>query len=763
MRPPGENTVLELDIRDWTVEAATDRVRELLHDLRWRRGAVRMVVIDDASGLADHESVYQAIQAGPNTHLVCVAIGAPADRPAGVALRTTQLLNNQTTATLWIGDPEGQSWPRELTPGHRAPLPSAPPEALRELREILHMSEVFDEVLRIVDGLPFRVASPGHLIAAGQVGPLQLAAAQLASVHQIAGDRSGAHRPGPERPAVDYWPLITTEQRHDADPTRLRADKPLRTMQQAADELLRTGRNEVVAVDGPVGPRWFEPPTPVLDDAQRAGRQLAEFYHAVRDLFGRIDEPKNQRGVRNGLSEAARDRLSEAGINMRELAGAGHREIAARWKDALTERFHDGMPLRDMAQLSKDLSDHATTAGSRGRLADLDAACPGELLDRLTDPPRLPWRVVNPWVLAVVTVCGLLAALAPFGLVIGSAVALVWSVVVFATTLHRPTIGDRPIRFDPDVLTHLGAAMLGVGTGASISGTQYVPVPVGWAALVIAVAGLVLTLKNWWSWATRRWGLEEALLRGQRANEDVLTLLCQVAVTEWVAGEPRDFLARGAYAIAEALDDVAGALAAWVPATRPDAPIGDRTPASDELQRLITADVRHVVDKALDESWRTLAASTSGEFADDAGRRTRNLLDDYSMHLEHVGIDEPFQPDQDDVRAARTDLVRRLWQQSSEINWLMYEAGADSAMVQLCGPEDLPLLDGSRERFGLIRFAPRAARESVTAACPVGRPDIHITWTGAAHIAGVLRLVPLGSRTVTGGWSSNAQETDVYQ
>jgi len=752
------NAVVELDIRDESAADAEDRAAEVLRDFRWRRGSGRVVVIDNALSLADHESIYQTIQANHGSNLLCVAVGAPASRAAGIALRTTQLLNNQTTATLWVGDPDGVSWPTDAVPGNGAPLTTSPAETLRSLREILRMPEVFDQVIRIADRLPYRVASPGHLVAAGQVGPVQLAAAQLASVNQVAGrDGSSARPEDPDAPVTDYWTLITTEPpADDVDSTRLRRESPLGAVQHEAGTLLREARTEADAVDGPFGPRLTMPPSPALDRTIAAGAKLAEFVGGVRDLFGRVD-------VREGLSHAARDRLTHAGIDMRPLDGATNRDIATRLRERVLAGLRQGMSLRDSAERARDLAEHAAPAGSRGRLSELDAACPAALLARLADPPLFPWSLLTPWVLSAVTICGLLAGLTPIGLIAGIVVALGWAAVVFAAETRRPTVGERPIRFEPLVLTHFGAATVGAAAGIGIAGALPLPLWLGWLCLLGPVAGLPLTLRKWWWRATDAWGLAALLDAGKQAHADVFRLLCRVVVAEWVAADARRFVARGAFELAAALDAVGGALGEWLPAMRPGGPVEGRTSAGEQLQNLITEDIRHVVGVALDGSWRALEAGTFDDIADGVRERAHALLDEYSRHLENVGIDQPFQPDSGTPAAPRTQLVRTLWQQSTEINWLMYDACADSPMVQLCGPEDVFLLDGAREHCGLIRFAPRAARESVTAARPLGQSDADITWTGAGHIAGVLRLVPLRSTTVESGWTASERETDVYQ
>jgi hypothetical protein len=285
------------------------------------------------------------------------------------------------------------------------------------------------------------------------------------------------------------------------------------------------------------------------------------------------------------------------------------------------------------------------------------------------------------------------------------------------------------------------------------------PAPVGWSCVAVAVVALPLTMRFWWSRATLNWGLAELLSLAQQANTDIVQLLSRVAVREWVANDARRFVSHGAFEIGIALDAVAEALGEWLPPTRTGGPANSHSAVGEELQRLVTEDIRHVVTTALQRSWRALEAGTFDEVTDGVREHAVNLLNDYSLHLENVGIDEPFQPDGVVPAASRGQLVRKLWQESSDINWLMYDAGADSPMLQLCAPEDVFLLDGERDNFGLIRFAPRAARGSVTASRPAGYPNADITWTGASHVAGVLRLVPLRGKAVDISWPAT-KETD---
>jgi hypothetical protein len=93
--------------------------------------------------------------------------------------------------------------------------------------------------------------------------------------------------------------------------------------------------------------------------------------------------------------------------------------------------------------------------------------------------------------------------------------------------------------------------------------------------------------------------------------------------------------------------------------------------------------------------------------------------------------------------AMTPDLTATVHEAIARAAKTMSTGPEDEAFLQLTGPEELALLDGTIHFARLVAFAPSAAREQLARALPDGTTLRQVAWTAAGETAGLIRLVPL--------------------
>jgi hypothetical protein len=750
-RQQGE-AVLLLDLRDSPGEAGELRLFDILHNQRWLNSR-RFLVVDEATALVDHYSIYQAMQASRmQRKVLCVAVGAPVSRSRGEAVKTPQVLNNDTSMTLWVGDLDGVSWPGELSflaqhDGWRGPVR----QSLRTLLDVLMLPEVFDSVIEMSGELPGRIASPGQLVMAGQVGLDDLHRAQLAAVETVVGrpDANTGGRAGLD----DYRAVIGLAEPVQED--RLREGAALDRVHRRCVEQCKRARESVDGLVGPLGPTVTDRSGRVWAQVQDAGAGLDSFRESVGRLFRRIDG-------RTGLDQARRDDIEQSGLDIHELPDTDQASITERLREQCTAGLDRGRSLTALAGWLRDIADQATPVGSAARLDRLTAACPDRLVDRLCNPPRFPWRADSWVVLLAVILLSMLAGLGPFGLATGPALVIAWVAAVGHAAARQPAPDRSGLRNAARLALplHLFAAAGGCVAGALMSRALGADVPAlaGLLAAGAAAIGLAAVMRFWWVQAVRQWQAALAVRQAMLAANALRRELCEVAVDEWILSDARRFTADAALAVSSAIRDVAASLRE---STQPG-PAGDATSRITavglDLQRVIDADVVDLVRYALNPCWKRLAVGAVDDIRAGLRDRLDDLLTGYRMHLEARGVDEtPFFG----TRSADRDaLAKTLWEEAPVVDHLLNDLPPTGPMTQLCTADDLSLLNLATDRMRLVRFAPRAARSAVASHRAGGSAAANVIWTSSGHVAGALRLVPLRDDAFTLAWPADVENQD---
>ena len=757
-----DDAVLLVDLRDTPTEVGELRLFDILHNHR-RLDSGRVLAVDDATALVDHYSIYQAMQRSRlGRKVVCVAVGSPASRAESEAIRATPVLNNDTALTLWVGDMDGVGWPNE--PAHPTSMSGGRPQLgkseLRALLDVLLLPEVFDAVVGMSESMPGRMASPGQLVLAGQVGLDDLTRAMVTAVAAVAG------RPDHERPAAvagleGYLSVIGTPGTEQSDVRRLRENSPMDVLHRRCVEQGRRAARSVGGLVGPLGPTFADHSTTVVAELREAGESLAEFRRSAEELFTSIDG-------RTGIDQARRDDLDQSGIVMDEPPDTDRLSITDQLQQQIVAGLDRGRSLATLAAWLRGLADQAVPAGSAGQLPLLRTACPDDLVRRLQRPPAFPWRSESWRVLTVAAVCCLLAGLGPLGPVTGPVLAIAWVAAVALAVARAPLAAGEPIPVDARrraLLTHLLAAGGGCALGLLLPPAVGLTVPtwLGGLAAAAAAAALAVVLRSWWVEAVLAWRTAIRAHQAAPAADAVRTELCRVAVEEWVLSNARRFTADAALAVSGAIDEVADALiesthrpnTAERPPPRPSA-------VGMDLQRVVNTDLADLAKKALSSCWTRLGTGAVDDVRAGLRDNLEGLLDGYHLHLESRGIGEqPVFADATRQSDARAVLTRTLWQESPQINHLLHELTPTGRMVQLCSADDLPLLDLDTDHIRLIRFAPRAAQAVVTSARRTGPVLPEVVWTASGHLAGALRLVPLRDHAMTLMWPTDLETQDL--
>ncbi|MFF2567403.1 hypothetical protein [Streptomyces sp. NPDC058084] len=504
-------------------------------------GERRFLVVDDADRLVGHQLLHERLSSYGPAHVVCLAVGAPGER----TLRRTLTLRPPAAGVLWLLD------------GFQEPGA----DALRPLVEVLAAPEVFDAVLRALGRVAGGVAVPSVRVLEHDLSDEARARAWRQAVEALSG---------PDVPAAGSVGKVPGElallldesvprslSAHDWLPAGGRAGGRLRACEDALEDAL----DGHARVRGPAGlltraGRDADLPGTV----ERLALELRGFRGAVADAFtvaGATRPSAEERGL-----------LGDRGIRLpempREITRTG---IVPALRDHTHELIAGRLPLRSVAARLAALAARTAPAGSAARLAELDAVCGPERLDRLgAQQPFLAGG--SPSGAALVTgVLALLAGLWPgAGWVLGPATGLLAAVLALLMLRRRPNRSPDG-RLDGGARSGWGARLFGglVGGFAGAGAGQALGLPpwVTATALALAVAAVVLLALRDWNRAVDDWWDRVDPEDAGRALKEVHTLVVTTAVHDWLFADVRHHCSDGAGAVARLLRGLAATAEAY--------------------------------------------------------------------------------------------------------------------------------------------------------------------------------------------------------
>lgn len=683
-QPVGLNAappVAELDLRATDPDRAEKLAADLLTGPRARAG--RILVLDDAE-LLRHTEILALLRRSPLVSgLVCVAVGRPADGARTLTV-PGPLLHGQDCGLLWAPDPEGHDW----RPGGTVVVPrrDGPEAGLHRLREVLRLPEVFDRAAELAAGVPGGVSIPGLRLA--DLGPerTEFRAALLDTLTRM-------REPGPA-PAPS-----TAAQTPRETPPALRDGSPLKEAEERAERTvaaaLRASRPLSLAWRPRLATERYAELAAALEDLHTRWRRLADEVPADA-----VPLPHQERLLR-------RD-----GVAPPPAIPAGPRPDLNGY---VAECLANGATLPGLLNGLRDLEGRRRGV-RQDRTAELDRACPPELLDRLRGSGRQPSP--EPWLPAAGLAAAALCGLGDLGPAAGFVLALLWTVLVVATVLRCP--GERPPDW-PSAVTANGFAALAGATAAALVG----PLPPGWAAPVAGAALAVAAIGWAWRSRCRRWATVAGLDDATEALGGLRSAGARLAGGWWSAVRREREIADLIRAQA-AVDGVRAAFEAYTaePHLRAAGGVPVGAQAETVRERLID-----LIRTALEPEWTALSGDP-GTHRERTQEAAAGLLAGWERHVDEHGTLEP------PPFAAAPDVPLPADRALAIRDDVTYPA--DGVMCQLLGSDDLPLAAIEGTAPVAARFAPRAARHVLEPRCPADT-----VWVRSSRHAGVLRLVPV--------------------
>lgn len=502
------------------------------------RGKRRFLVLDDADRLVAHQLLHERLSSHGPAQIVCVAVAASGQR----TLSRSLTLRPPGAGVLWLLDGSDDA-------------------ALRPLVDVVSTPEVFDAVLRALEGVVRGVAVPSARVLEHDLTDEARARSWRQAVEGLAGPDVPAQAPTEAVPAELALLLDESVPRslsgHDWLPAHGRAGGLLRTCEEALDD----------AVEGHA---WVRGPAGLLTgsgrsldlpgDIERVAGALARFRTAVADAFAAAG------GTR--LTAEHRGHLRDRGIELpempREISRAG---IVPALRDHTHELIGRRLPLRSVAARLAALSARTAPAGSAARLARLDEICGSEEMNRLAAQHPFTAGGSRAVAAAVTAVLAFLAGLWP-----GAGWALGPAVGVLSAALAHLMLRRRPNRSPDGRLDGGGATgaaprllggLAGGAAGAGLGQLLGLPLWAGAATLLVAVAAVVtLALRDWTRAVDDWWSRVDPESVGRVLGE-IHALVVTTAVHDWLFADVRHHCSDGAGAVARLLRGLAATADAY--------------------------------------------------------------------------------------------------------------------------------------------------------------------------------------------------------
>ncbi|TDC18535.1 hypothetical protein E1265_25080 [Streptomyces sp. 8K308] len=769
-----------------------------------RQDARRLLVLDTAAALSDHQRLYEELLAS-GTPTLCVAVGTPDGPPVGTAagpvLRRPLPLRPPAAGVLWAP--------------HTACGGELPPDAaVHHLTELLAEPAVFDAVLGELAHIPGGVAVPALRVLERSLSEAARARAWRQALERLAGQPAGTAVPAgsdmgeelphalaalvgdgvPEHLGGHAWLVPGGE----VDARRRACGSALDDARDALEDVRRphTALRPAALRDADLPGRLS-----LVADALDACRTTAA--HALRD------------GDDGDFGPEQRARLHRRGIVLPDLPDApeaSREPVGPALRAHTVSLLGRGLSLRAAAGRLTVLARRSHPAGSAARLGRLDRICPTEFLTRLRSPAPFTvgsGRSVNAAQSAAVA-CA--AGLWPgAGWLLGPAAGLACAGLAALLLSRRPN-RSRDGRLDGGVVDHGGRLPGGLAGGlvGALAG-QLLGLP-GWlglAALLVAVVALVLLGRRWWTTAVDAWWDAMDVPRATAAAHGILGLLAEAAVRDWLLAAARAHCGNVAHAASAVLlglaaeadrhaarqprapdpgagedasrEEAAGDQDGWddwddwdatpggpdspgaapAPAREPDpgpgrdaklagpvAPPWLRRETGDGgpvLVETLVGDLTAGVTRLLTELWGGVEAAPAGVDDAPAVRDMTRLLDAESRLLAENPAVLPAFPRAGGPRPDVADLLG-LTTEAGDDRFERLDRRADVPDRPLCAVDHRWMLSGDPGAARRVRLVPpvrHGGDRDPSAGDWEAAPDRDPTWTTTGRFTGVVRLVPL--------------------
>lgn len=703
-------------------------------------GSGRLLVLDRTDLLPGHTEAYEELLTGGRVRwLVCVVCGPPvtaADDGRRILLRPGPLGPEREVATLWVGDGDGMEWGPQPSDLPRSRPGTTPGEhrGLQDLTDLLGREEVFDRVIAISRELSEAVAAPGLALtdpgsSTDTVTSALTRALQRFTAPAPAPDMSLSAGPNTGL-LVDllegtHRPSFGTD-----DPGR---GELARHEARARDEI--AGVRDLMAAASPLGAAHTSPAALLQEGLPRAGRALADYRARIEQLAARVHSLPDER-VQGEL-----DRWGVGGVPPSDEDVAEALDLVA---DRVEARLHQGTPPHGVIAWLDRAAEHIAPRAAPPALSRIRERVPDRLIAALESPAPPPLPGIASPLVAVAFLLPLAAAPigGVWGLVAGIALAVGW-VCALALGLHRadPAQDTFAVTGAHALLGFAGLAA-GLLLGTVVGLPDWLPPPL--AALVALIVGtLVAGLVLWASWSAliTRWTRESALDEAEAAVTDLTRLVDRMAREEWRTVTGRRRLADGTRAASAALRAISDHLAETARGLPPP------TTHPAELEAVISRDLADLTATALSGLWDVLRSGIPAQDAHEHARSSiTHLTEAYLDHVERVGPHTP-------PGFSRRGGTRRTYGAPGlERAVRTLRTPAHEPMLQLCDPDQIPLLSTALTTVKEVRFAPLGLRDHFDTAAAHDPAPKNTVWTHGGRWVGVLRLFPLRTGTVRTHW-----------
>ena len=742
MGEPSERPVVaELDLRG----AEPAQALKLL-DEPWRTDTRRVLVIDETALLPSHAAVFAGLQSRLVGRLLCVAVGRAADGTGGVPGATVleppgTLVAGQGAGLLWVPDPDGHHWrPGDPTLARRR---GEPGEGLARLRDLLRIPEVFDRTAELAATVPGGVSNPGLRLAATLPDDAEFPGALLeAIVHLL---EPGVPPPPPPPSAVPGDP---GGGRTGRETVRLREDGPLRQAEQQAERAVAAACRAAEDLDRPLSLFLLRRRRRAAQAAEAAGLALGTVRSTWAMLVDRVPVGSRPLTRQGELLRKQGIELPPAGAGT-PGRGRGRPDLGEYVAEALAR----GTSLRGVIEGFRERK--RLIPPRAAPKTELDRACPPDLPERLRTRTASP---PEPWLPFPGLAAALVGGLGAFGVVGGTVIALVYTVLVALMVLGGPE--DRHPQAKPFIAATGGAGAAGVAaagwTGPAVLGPgafgAMPPGPVDVITSVLALAGAVAAVLWPWRCRCRRWADALGVREAPRALADMQATAARLAAG-WASATHHTGEAAELTRAMAAVEGVREALRDHADALREQ---GVCAGGRAELVEIVRGRLNDLVAAVLAPRWRCLPAEMPGTHQDHAKDETADLIEDWERHVHLYGPLEPPpftadpEPDEPAAPGPSPPPAEDAFAIGDDV-----ACDADAEMWQLLGPGDLPLVSIGDRCPPTLRFAPRGARNLLRGHCPADT-----LWARSSRHAGVLRLVPVRPDLVQRHWHGTPTTPD---